>query len=344
MKSFTIIASAARKALNVVLPVAMGGAILWWMYRDFDFSRISDTLRHGTNWWWMVFSLVFGITAQLFRGLRWRQTLAPLGEHPRSSTCVHAIFLSYAASLIVPRIGEVTRCGILTRYEGTSFARSIGTVVTERIVDSLLLLCIAVTVILTQTSLFASFFARTGTNIDVWAHHFTTTGIIVTLICLCVTVMFLVCAFRRFAFMAHLKAIGNDVRTGCLSLRDVSNKWLFAAYTFGIWGSYFLHFYITFFCFDFTQTLSVNVALVAFIVGSIAVIVPTPNGLGPWHFAVKTILVLFGVAAVPAETYVLIVHSVQTALIPLLGVYSLIALGFRKRANPVAERQKSEAR
>jgi uncharacterized membrane protein YbhN (UPF0104 family) len=60
------------------------------------------------------------------------------------------------------------------------------------------------------------------------------------------------------------------------------------------------------------------------------VIVPTPNGLGPWHFAVKTIFVLYGVAAVNAETFVLIVHSLQTALIPLLGVFSLICLCMRQ--------------
>jgi uncharacterized membrane protein YbhN (UPF0104 family) len=107
-------------------------------------------------------------------------------------------------------------------------------------------------------------------------------------------------------------------------------KWLFILYTLGIWVSYFLHFYITFFCFDFSSDLGLTVALVSFVVGSIAVIVPTPNGMGPWHFAVKTIFVLYGVAAVNAETFVLIVHSLQTALIPLLGVFSLICLGMRQ--------------
>ena len=72
-------------------------------------------------------------------------------------------------------------------------------------------------------------------------------------------------------------------------------------------------------------------ALIAFAVGSIAVIVPTPNGLGAWHIAVKTILVLSGVSlASDAEMFVLIVHTIQTALIPLLGVYSIIALSMKK--------------
>jgi hypothetical protein len=96
-----------------------------------------------------------------------------------------------------------------------------------------------------------------------------------------------------------------------------------------IWVSYFLHYRITFYCFDFTANLGFTVAIVSFIVGSISVIVPTPNGAGPWHFAVKTILVLYGLTDANAVMFVLIVHTVQTALIPLLGIYSLASLGIR---------------
>lgn len=72
-------------------------------------------------------------------------------------------------------------------------------------------------------------------------------------------------------------------------------------------------------------------ALVTFIVGSIAVIVPTPNGAGPWHFAVKTMLILYGVGDVDALNFVLIVHSVQTLLVVALGVYAWTALSFTNK-------------
>lgn len=308
----------------------MGTAILWWMYRDFDFSRISDALVHEMKWGWMLFSLIFGVTAQVFRGFRWKQTLEPLGEHPRTSDCVHAIFLSYAASLIIPRIGEVTRCGILARYDGTSFTKSLGTVVTERIIDTLLILLIAAGIFVWQLPVFLDFFSKTGTNLSQWLGTFSTTGYVVTALCLLVTLAFLYYAIRRFSFMTGLRKAIEGVKAGIFSLNDVKNKWLFAAYTLGIWLSYFLHYYITFFCFPFTQDLGLTTAIVSFLVGSIAVIVPTPNGMGPWHFAVKTILVLYGVQDINAETFVLIVHSVQTALIPVLGVFSMIALGQRR--------------
>ncbi|MCD8211207.1 MAG: flippase-like domain-containing protein, partial [Prevotella sp.] len=102
-------------------------------------------------------------------------------------------------------------------------------------------------------------------------------------------------------------------------------------YTLGIWACYFIHYYLTFFCFDFTKDLTLGCAFVTFVVGSIAVIVPTPNGAGPWHFAVKTMLILYGVADVNALYFVLIVHAVQTLLVIVLGIYSLIALAFTKK-------------
>lgn len=315
-----------KKALNILFPIVLGGGILWWMYRNFDFNLLRSTLNGGMNWWWMAFSLVFGVTAQLFRGLRWKQTLEPVGENPRTSTCVHAVFLSYAASLIIPRIGEITRCGVLSKYDGTSFSKSLGTVVTERIIDSLLVLLITVIVFLSQAKVFYNFFEETGTNLTEWACKFTATGYIVTALCVVALFLLLFIIMRKLTIFARFRETIKEIKEGVMSLKDVKNKTLFTLYTLGIWGSYFLHYYITFFCFDFTMGLGLNVALVSFIVGSIAVIVPTPNGMGPWHFAVKTILVLYGVQETNAETFVIIVHTIQTALIPLLGVYSLMAL------------------
>jgi uncharacterized protein (TIRG00374 family) len=319
-----------KKAFNIAFPLLLGSGILWWMYRNFDFELLKSTLNGGMNWWWMAFSLVFGITAQLFRGLRWKQTLEPLGENPRTSTCVHAVFLSYAASLTIPRIGEVTRCGVLTKYDGTSFSKSLGTVVTERIIDSILVLSITAAVFLSQAKVFYNFFEETGTNLTEWAAKFTATGYIVTAVCLVALGILAFMLIRKLAIFARIRETIKGIKEGVMSLKDVKNKTLFTAYTLGIWVSYFLHYYITFYCFDFTCGLGLNVALVSFVVGSIAVIVPTPNGMGPWHFAVKTILVLYGVEVTNAETFVIIVHTIQTALIPLLGIFSLMALTKKK--------------
>ena len=109
---------------------------------------------------------------------------------------------------------------------------------------------------------------------------------------------------------------------------------LFCFYTLAIWVCYFFHFYLTFFCFTFTAHLGWMAGLVMFVVGSFAAVVPTPNGAGPWHFALITMMMLYGVEKEDAGIFALIVHGIQTLLIILLGIYGLAALPFtnKKRA------------
>ena len=325
-----------NNALQVVFSLLLGGAILYWMYRGFDLSQVSEALRHDMDWTWMLLSLPFGVTAQLFRGLRWCQSLEPIGEHPRRHTAVNAIFLSYATSLVIPRVGEFLRCGVLKRYDGVSFPKALGTVVTERAVDAVVVASITLTTILLQLPVFTDFFTKTGTRIDTLLTQFTSTGYLVTAICLAAALGIVVFLLRKMSFYNKVKDTLQGLWAGVMSVRKVKRKWLYIVYTLLIWGSYFVHFYLTFFCFKETAGLGIDCALVAFVVGSIAVIVPTPNGAGPWHFSVKTMLILYGVSSDQALSFVLIVHTLQTLLVVLLGFYAWGALSLtRRQATPV---------
>lgn len=318
--------------IKIILPLLLGGSILYWMYRDFDFTSIESVLIDEMNWTWMLLSLPFGVLAQAFRGWRWKQTLEPMGEQPRNSVSVNSIFLSYAVSLVIPRVGEFARCGILNRYERIGFSKALGTVVTERAVDSLIVLLITALAFITQIRVFGTFFSRTGTRIDDFLYMFSTTGWLVTGICGIAALILLYVIRKKLAIHDKVKETLSGIWQGIISLRRLKNVPLFLFYSFAIWVSYFLHFYLTFFCFEATSNLDITCALLCFVVGSIAVIVPTPNGAGPWHFAVKTMLILYGVADVHALYFVLIVHTIQTLLVVLLGVYAWIALAFTKPA------------
>jgi len=322
------IRNTANNILKIALPLALGGAILYWMYRGFDFRSIENVLLDEMNWTWMLLSFPFGILAQMFRGWRWRQTLEPVGERPRTSTALHSIFLSYAASLVIPRIGEFTRCGVLKRYDGVSFSKALGTVVTERAIDTLLMAGITLITLFLQMGVFSTFFSRTGTNIDSLLCRFSATGWLVTAACAVAVLVLTFLLLKRLAIYDKVKATMGGIWQGVVSLKSVKNIPLFVIYTLGIWCCYFLHYYLTFFCFDFTAGLGLECALVTFVVGSIAVIVPTPNGAGPWHFAVKTMLILYGVGETDALYFVLIVHGVQTMLVVALGIYAWCALAF----------------
>ena len=320
--------------LKMLMPLALGAAILYWMYRGEDWQQIRRVMTDEMDWTWMLLSFPFGIMAQVFRGWRWRQTLEPVGEKPRMSVSVHSIFLSYAASLVIPRVGEFTRCGVLNRYDGVSFPKALGTVVTERAIDSLLVMGITSVVLLLEMSIFGTFFRQTGTDLQSILHGFSWAGYFVAAISAVAILVMLHFLLRKLSIYNKVKATLKGIWQGVVSLKDVRNIPLFVCFTLGIWLSYFLHYYLTFFCFDFTAHLGLDCALVTFIVGSIAVIVPTPNGAGPWHFAVKTMLILYGVADVHALYFVFIVHTVQTMLVVFMGIYAWAALSFTKRINP----------
>ncbi len=314
------------QSLKVAVPLALAVGILWWMYRGIGWEELVDALSHKMSWTWMLLSMPFGITAQVFRAMRWRQVLAPAGERPRLSTCTHAVFLSYASSLVVPRVGEVLRCGVLKRYEGTNFSLSVGTVVTERVIDTLLILLLSLLTFLTQIHVFVSFFKRTGMSLGAVVGSFSQAGWWVTLLLGLTMLSMLVWLIIRVKLFSSVQSRFSKFTRGMLSICRVENPLLFVVYSIGIWASYFLHFYLTFFCFDFTAGLGPVAALVAFVVGSFAVLVPTPNGAGSWHFAVKTVLVLYGVGQTDAALFVLIVHTLQTLLVALLGLWSAAAL------------------
>lgn len=320
-----------KKTLNVMSPLVLGGFILFWVYRDFDFAKAREVLLHEMNWWWMLFSLIFGVLAQVFRGWRWRQTLEPLDAFPKRSHCVDAIFISYAASLVVPRIGEVSRCGVLAKYDDVSFAKSLGTVVTERLVDTLTILLITGITVLLQMPVFATFLHQTGTKIPSLLHLLTSVWFYIVLFCLIGVVILLYRLRKTMFFYEKVKGFVFNIWEGVMSLRSVRNIPLFVFYTFAIWACYFFHFFFTFYCFEFTYSLGMMPALVMFVGGTFAVIVPTPNGAGPWHFAVISMLMLYGVNVTDAGIFALIVHGIQTFLVVLLGIYGMLNLKTLKK-------------
>ena len=317
--------------LKTLLPFVLGIGILWWMYRDTDWRDFMHCVFHDMHWGWMALSLVFGILPQLFRAWRWRMALKPLGEQPRARVCADAIFLSYASSLVVPRIGEVARCGTLKKYDGVSFSKSLGTVLTERLVDSVMVILLTAVAVLSQLPVLLQFLRTTGMSLDQVLGRFTGTGYVVTALCAVAVLGFGYYLFKNLSFFSKSREIARNIWTGIRSLRDVKNLPLYLFYSLGIWVGYYLHFYIAFFCFDFTCGINPVAAFLIFCVGTFAVLVPTPNGAGPWHFAVKTMLILYGVAEPQAILFALVVHTIQTMEVVLLGAYGWADLALLQR-------------
>jgi uncharacterized protein (TIRG00374 family) len=317
-----------KRVFKYILPIVLGSFILFWVYRDFDFAKVGTVFFHSMNWGWMFLSLTFGVFSHIIRGWRWKQVLEPMGTSPKTSNCVNAIFVSYASSLVLPRLGEITRCSILAKYDGVSFAKSLGTVVTERLIDGLCLAVITVIALLSQLKIFNRFFAETGINMSDVFNRVISVHFYIVLCCVIAAIVLLLYLIYTLSFFEKVKGIMFRVWEGVISLRKVANFPLFILFTILIWFCYFMHFYITFFCFSFTEHLNVLAGVVLFTGGAFSVIVPTPGGAGAWHFVIISMMSLYNVDITEAGIFALLVHGIQTFVVVLLGVYGMVMLPF----------------
>ena len=317
--------------MKIVLPLLIAGGLLYWMYRDFDFTEVKRIFLNEMNLWWLFASLIPITLSHIFRGLRWLITLEPLGYRPKTGDSIDSIFVAYAANVLVPRVGEVSRCAVLTKYDKVPFSKALGTLVAERLIDMLLVLLFVCVMLLTQLDVFLSLFAQTGTNEASLAELLTspkTYLFVVAVVAACVALWI---PLRKTKLYAKVKQAISGFVDGLLSLKTMHRKGLFLLYTIGIWVGYFLEFYIAFFCFPFTAELTVVQALVIFAAISLAIIIPTPNGAGPWHFVVISMMTLYGVSHTDASSFALIVHTFQTLGVIMLGAYGWVALQVRNR-------------
>ena len=301
------------------------------MYRDFDFAEVGRIFRDEMNIWWLFATLIPITLSHIMRGLRWLITLEPLGYKPKAGDSIDSIFIAYASNILIPRVGEVSRCAVLTKYDGVPFSKALGTLVAERLVDMLLVLIFVCTVLLTQMGVFASFFAETGTNEDAIVGLLTSPKTYIVVLGV-ITALFALWAVMRktMIYSKMMKQLRNFV-DGLLSLKTMHRKGLFLFYTVGIWICYFLEFYLAFFCFPFTAELGMVKAMVIFAAISLAIVIPTPNGAGPWHFVVISMLTLYGVSQINASSFALIVHAFQTLGVIMLGAYGWVALQVRNK-------------
>lgn len=324
-----------KKILNItlktLLPIILGAAILFWIYRDFDFDRVSDVIFKELNWWWFALSTFFGVMSHVIRGWRWRIALEPLGYTPRTSNCVYSIFIAYAANLVVPRVGEVSRCAVLDRCDNVPFMQSLGTVVAERLIDTVIVVALVALALALQWKIFYTFFISAGGGGE--EGHIASSITSTAIIAISLIAIFVLCyiVIKKMALFTKIKSIIRNFWEGVTALGKMKNFSLFTIETIGIWFCYFMQFYLCFFYFPFSSDLSVAAGLLLFVAGSVAVVVPTPNGAGPWHFAVISMMVLYGVSQSDAGMFALIVHSSQTALVALLGVIGLIMVKGKKK-------------
>ncbi len=298
------------------------------MYHDFDFRTVWQILTEETNVWWLFVSLIPILVSHILRGVRWLLTLEPIGYRPRTINSILSIYVAYASNIVIPRVGEISRCGVLAKYDGIPFSKSLGTLVAERIVDFIIAFSFCSIMLIFQFDKLYAFFDKTGTGEGGVVQILKNPWFYVALALIAGVIVL----SWRLIHRSKNKTAGSVARTldnfveGFVSLKNVKRLWLFVLYTVLIWLCYYLEFYLCFYCFPFTETLGPAAGAVIFAAISVAIIIPTPNGAGPWHFVVITLLGMYGVLEAQAGSFALIVHTFQTVFVLLFGLTAWILL------------------
>ena len=306
---------------------------MWFVYRKYDMQEIQNTLSKGVNYWWILLSMVAGLASHFSRTIRWQMLIEPIEKRTRITNTFFAVMVGYFANLLIPRMGEISRCGVLSRYEKISVTRLIGTVVVERLIDVVMLLLCLFLVLVLQFNVVVNFLSK-NTDFSKVSEIFTSFWTYVVIAGIVVVILVFKNSFAKSAVFFKIKGLWGKFSEGFLAIKNIENKGLFIFHTVFIWVMYFLMIYVCFFGFEFTSSLSPLAGLSVFVLGSLGMVAPVQGGMGPWHFMVISSLLMYGITKTEGAAFALIVWSSLNAMIVLMGIVSLILL-------PVINRSKS---
>ncbi|MFC0877160.1 lysylphosphatidylglycerol synthase transmembrane domain-containing protein [Saccharicrinis sp. FJH2] len=313
-------------ALKFIIFLGIGAGLLWLYYRDANKEQMLAIIKNEFKVGWIIVSLLLGLISHISRTIRWKLLIEPTGSSPKLKNTFLAVMIGYFANLGLPRMGEIARCGVLSKYEKISFSTLVGTVMFERAIDMIILLIITLIAVVSQHSVFIRYLdahpavkeAISGFVSSPW---------------LWVSIAGVILAFVAAHFFlkkskgyTRIKQIMQQIWEGLSSIKKMEKRGLFIFHSIFIWVCYYLMNYVCFFAFDFTSSFGPMVGLFVFVMGSYGMVAPVQGGFGPWHALTISALVLFGVKETPAETFALVVHSSMTLMIIIVGFISVIVL------------------
>ena len=326
----------ALKVLKFLGFFALGAFIFWLIYKDQDIDRIKSVLKNDVNYFWVVLSLLLGLISHTSRTMRWQLMIEPVSHKPGFVNTFLAVMIGYLMNLAFPRMGEVSRCGVLSRYEKISFTKLFGTVVAERLIDVISLLILLIIVIFSQ---FREMITFLNHNPSIKSKLISITTSPYSFIALAVLII-LIIVFRskikQNVVFKKVKGILANFKEGFISIRSIKRKGWFYFHSVFIWLMYYMMLYIVFFAFDFTKGLGPIAGLTTFVLASFGMVAPVQGGIGPWHFMATEALKLYNVSYENGVIFALVAHTTTTAMIILVGLISVMILPFINRENKVA--------
>ena len=308
------------KVLKIILPLSLGVFLIWYSLDSATEKEKEDLIHYisNANLGWIILSICLGLISHLSRAYRWNYLLKPLGYSIGLSNSFMAVMAGYLANLGVPRSGELIRAGLVSSYEDVPFKKSFGTIISERVVDLIMLcLIIAITLIFESETLLSYL----G---DKLANPIITVGFLIIGILIGVVSLKLLKKSSN-PFAVRVRNFGEGLLEGIKSIYKLENRLGFIFHTIFIWFLYVVMFYVIKFTVPGGSEIGMGAILVTFVAGSLAISL-TNGGIGVFPIAISVVLLLYNIDKSIGLAYGWILWGSQTAITIIFGALSFLFL------------------
>lgn len=315
-----------RSILKTTIPLAIGLILVYYMLA----VRMTPEDRHnmfesmkGANYWWIGLSLIMGILSHASRAYRWKYTLNALGHKPKFFNSFYSVMIGYMMNLLVPRMGEISRCVYFSRYEDIHFDKTFGTVIAERIADAIILLLLIAATLILQYDLLYGLIEDT-----VIGKAIQNPMIVILAIAILAALAFLglqIVKKSNIGIIVKIRGFVLGLVEGIQSILKMKKKMAFIAHTIFIWAMYVGMFIVCFNAIPGLSEVSFSAKMAGFVVGGIAV-ATTNGGLGAYPAGIMTILAIYGVEETIGGAFGWVVWGSQTLMLLAVGLLSVLLI------------------
>jgi uncharacterized protein (TIRG00374 family) len=281
------------------------------------------------NYFWIFMILVgFGMT-NYSRAIRWKIILNTVNYNARFVNLYSTVNIAYLANLGLPRIGEFVRAALLAKYEKLPFDKVFGTVVVDRIADMISFLLLILLAFALDSKTFFTFFSTYASVPN--------PGSKIIYVGAFLMIIIIIWKFRshliKMNLISKLVNFLSGIWSGIISIRNLKERNKFILHTILIWVWFFLMFVFACKAFPPTSHLGVVPMLVVYVFGSFGVFIPSPGGMGTYHFMVILGLGLYGLNQTEAFSFANIAFaSAQFLALIIYGIISLIIISVANKS------------
>ncbi|MBN3520891.1 flippase-like domain-containing protein [Algoriphagus lutimaris] len=316
-----------KQWIQIAISLGIAIWIFWFLYKDIAIESLLEQLQ-SSNWFWIGTSIFVSFFGYFLRGWRWTLLIHPeQGEKVTPARAYHATMIGYLVNLLIPRAGEVAKCGVLNRTNGISMGHLLGTVILERSVD---LLCLVGTILLAfilQNSLFLELAGQLVNFDDLLESLRSNLPIVIGGILILILVFrFILKRFRDHGLINKIQHFIREMGGGIKRINQLENPLGFWLSSVVLWVIYFLTMYTVSLGIESTANLSSGEVLLVMVMGSIGMVAPVQGGIGTFHALVAFILIQLGVTEVDGKIFAAIIHGTQLILVLVLGIISWLSM------------------